>query len=266
MFLTITIIAFTLFISYRGMNNPILFEQFTFNIQKIRQRKEYYRFLTSAFLHEQWTPLIINMIVLFSLGTGIEVSLGKFPFILIFLSGIIGGNVLTLLLHQNRSFFNTCGAGGAVNALVFASITIMPNITFFMVPGWVFGVLYVLLTAFAIRSQKTDAGHANHLGGALMGMIIASLLFPQALKENWVYLLCVLLPALGLIWMLVRKPNLILSDKKLQHEQLNFEDRYNLTKVAQKKEVDRILEKIHQQGMESLTPKERNALDEYSRS
>lgn len=62
------------------------------------------------------------------------------------------------------------------------------------------------------------------------------------------------------------KPNNIHIDKQIQKEQLNIEDRYNLTKVAKQKEVDRILEKISKEGKDSLTKKEQEVLNEFSRS
>jgi hypothetical protein len=56
------------------------------------------------------------------------------------------------------------------------------------------------------------------------------------------------------------KSNKLVIDKQLKNEGLNLEDRYNLTKVAHRKEVDRILEKIAKHGMESLTKKEKEML------
>lgn len=57
-----------------------------------------------------------------------------------------------------------------------------------------------------------------------------------------------------------------IDKQMLQNEQLNLEDRYNLTKVARQKEVDRILEKISKEGKNSLTKNEQEVLEDFSRS
>jgi hypothetical protein len=44
-----------------------------------------------------------------------------------------------------------------------------------------------------------------------------------------------------------------------------LDNRYNMNKIDQQKEVDRILDKINRSGMKSLTPKEKYILKEYSK-
>ena len=52
----------------------------------------------------------------------------------------------------------------------------------------------------------------------------------------------------------------------LPTEQLDIDDRYNISQANKKYEIDRILEKIHANGMDSLTSKERATLKKYSQS
>ena len=84
--------------------------------------------------------------------------------------------------------------------------------------------------------------------------------------HNWLPVLGILLPGIVLIIIMIRKPELILIDKKTQERQLNIEDKYNLRQRSRQQEIDRILEKINQKGIESLSRSERELLDEYSRS
>jgi hypothetical protein len=59
----------------------------------------------------------------------------------------------------------------------------------------------------------------------------------------------------------------LLRNKPAKNENYNYsvDDRYNLDKAAQEEEIDRILEKINKRGMASLTARERQLLDEYSK-
>src|SRR5690606_24464460 len=134
------------------------------------------------------------------------------------------------------------------------------------IPAWLFGIAYVLLTIYAIRTQRTDVGHAAHLGGALIGMIVSLTINPQIIVQNWLPILAILLPGIALIVVLLKKPDLIMIDKKVRRRQLTLEDRYNLSRKNQQEEVDRILEKINKEGINKLTQKERDILENYSRS
>ncbi|HTM66585.1 MAG TPA: rhomboid family intramembrane serine protease [Flavipsychrobacter sp.] len=266
MFATIALIIITCIISYRGLKNELFISRYSFSIEKVRVYKEYIRLVSSGFLHINWMHLVVNMFVLWAFGSGLEARLGIVPFLLIYFSSLVGGNLLALWIHKYDDSYASVGASGAVAGLIFASIAIVPQWRIFFLPSWIFGIVYVLYTIYAIRSQRTDVGHAAHLGGALIGMAVAVLMYPLILVSNWLPILAILLPGIALIVIMIRKPELILIDKRTQERQLTVEDRYNISRKQQKEEVDRILEKISQKGMDSLTKKEKETLDEYSRS
>lgn len=66
---------------------PLIFEQ-----------GQWYRMFTSTFLHFGAPHLINNMLVLFVLGQRLEPVVGKIKFILIYILGGLGGNLLSLFL------------------------------------------------------------------------------------------------------------------------------------------------------------------------
>jgi membrane associated rhomboid family serine protease len=266
MFATIALIIITCIISYRGLKNELFISRYSFSIENVRVYKDYIRLVSSGFLHINWMHLVVNMFVLWAFGSGLEARLGIFPFLLIYFSSLVGGNLLALWIHKYNDSYASVGASGAVAGLIFASIAIVPQWRIFFLPSWIFGIVYVLYTIYAIRSQRTDVGHAAHLGGALIGMAVAVLMYPLILVSNWLPILAILLPGIALIVIMIRKPELILIDKRTQERQLTVEDRYNISRKQQKEEVDRILEKISQKGMDSLTKREKETLDQYSRS
>lgn len=266
MYLTILLILITCIVSYMGISNKLLISQYAFSVDKVQRQKEYYRFVTSGFLHVDYLHLIINMIVLYGFGHSIELSFGFFYFLLIYFSSMIGGNLLALFIHKHSPAYTSVGASGAISGLVFTMIAYQPNLRILIIPAWLFGIAYVLLTIYAIRAQRTDVGHAAHLGGALIGMIVSLTIYPQIIFQNWLPILAILLPGIALIIVLLKKPDLIMIDKKTRRRQLTLEDRYNLSRKNQQEEVDRILEKINKEGINKLTQKERDILDNYSRS
>lgn len=266
MYFTILLIVITSVISYLGITKDFFQERYYFNIEKVFVYKQYYRLVTSGFLHISWMHLAINMFVLFSFGSGLESALGVLPFLVIYFVSLIGGNLLAILIHKQDEQYSSVGASGAISGLVFATIAIMPGLKIFFIPAWIYGVLYVLYTIYAIRSQRTDVGHAAHLGGALIGMLAAILMFPAALTNNFLPILAIIVPGIALIVIMIYNPNLILINKHTRHEQLTIEDKYNLSKKHEKEEIDRILEKINEKGINSLSKKEKQTLDDYSKS
>ncbi len=266
MYLTIALIAITSIISYLGIKDEFLRDRYAFNIEKVLVYKQYIRLISSGFFHVSWLHLIINMFVLFSFGTGLETTFGILPYLVIYFTSLLGGNLLAVLIHKHNSSYTSVGASGAISGLVFATIALLPQMRIFFLPGWVFGLAYVIYTIYAIRSRRTDVGHAAHFGGALIGMSFAVLMYPSVLTTNWPAILAILLPGIILIIIMVRKPDLILIDKSTQVRQFTVEDRYNMSHNDQKQEVDRILEKINRSGINSLSKRERQILDEYSNS
>src|SRR5215203_3638971 len=176
---TVLIVAITLFISYKGFTNNLFKESYAFNVDKILVQKDYIRMVSSGFLHNGWMHLIFNMLVLFSFGGIIESQLGGLKFLLIYFASLIGGGLLELLIHKNHGDHTSVGASGTVNGIVFASIALYPDtgIGFFFlplsIPSWVFGLVYVIFSIYGIKAKWGNSGHAAHLGGAIVGMLVA---------------------------------------------------------------------------------------------
>lgn len=265
MYATIALIIITLAVSYKGFKDQLFLEKFSFKIDKLKWNKEYYRLVTSGLLHVSWLHLIVNMFVLYAFGSGLEVALGVIPFLVIYLTSLVGGNLLAMLIHKHSSHYSSVGASGAISGLVFATIALFPQLKILFIPGWVFGIAYVAYTIYAIRSQRTDIGHAAHLGGALIGMVFALIMFPNVLVENWLQIIAIFLPAVALIFIMIYRPDIILINKADQARQFTVEDHYNKNKQHSQQEIDRILEKINHRGIKSLSKKEKELLDQYSK-
>lgn len=273
--ITILLIFNNVLFTYRGFKNELFFERFMFEVDGILVKRQWNRILSSGFLHVSWLHLIMNMITLLLFAGTVESFIGPYRFLLIYFASLIGGNLLSLFIHRNEGSYTAVGASGAVSGVVFACIALFPGMDvslFFIplwIPAWLFGLLYVLGSIYGIRSRKDNIGHDAHLGGALVGMLVAILLYPSSITENYVTILLVAGPAIIFIYLIITRPHLLLVDNfffKKKQRFYSVDHRDNVTKTSKQQEIDRILEKIHQKGMRSLSKKERQLLKEYSKN
>ena len=85
----------------------------------IIEQGQWYRMITSMFLHFGAPHLINNMLVLFVLGQRLEPVTGKMKFLLIYILGGLGGNLISLIWDMRTGDYSlSAGASGAVFAVM----------------------------------------------------------------------------------------------------------------------------------------------------
>ena len=268
--ISIFLILANVLVSWKGFNDRNFYERYEFSVEKILLYKQYYRLVTSGFLHVNWMHLIFNMIALYFFSGSVEYFFGPLQFLLIYFASLVGGDLLSLFIHRHDSGYSSVGASGAVNGIIFAAIAVFPGMKmFFGIPAWVFGLAYVLYSIYGIRSRRNNVGHESHLAGSLIGMLLGIAMFPAAIRENYFTILIIAIPSIAFIYIILTRPHLLLVDNNFFRAQKRYQSidhRYNAEKIDQEKEVDRILEKISKKGMKSLTPKERETLENHSKT
>jgi membrane associated rhomboid family serine protease len=273
--ISLILILVNCFVSWKGFNDRNFYERYEFSIEKVKIYKQYYRLITSGFLHVNWMHLIFNMLALYFFSSSVELYFGPLQFLLIYFASLIGGDLLSLFIHRYDSAYASVGASGAVNGIIFASIAVFPGMKmglFFIpvsIPAWIFGLAYVAYSIYGIRSRRDNVGHESHLAGALIGMLLAVAMFPAALTQNYLVIGAIALPCIVFIYIILTRPHVLLINNQFfrtQKKNLSIDQKYNAEKLDRQKEVDRILDKINKRGMRSLTPKEREMLEQYSRT
>lgn len=188
--MTIILIAITVAVSFAAFKSAKLMDMLQFNASKIYHKHEYHRLITHAFVHANWEHLFVNMIVLFSFGSAIEIYFKShfgnnhiLYFFLLYFGGILASNIYAIIKHKNNYFYNSVGASGAVSSVLFASIFFDPwNMIYFFgilpIPGIVFAVLYLVYSYQMSNKQKDNVAHDAHFLGALYGFIFPILLNP----------------------------------------------------------------------------------------
>ncbi|MBW8685299.1 rhomboid family intramembrane serine protease [Chitinophaga rhizophila] len=260
-------------VSYKGLKDRSFFNRYAFDVDNILVYKDYKRMVSSGFLHVSWMHLLFNMFALYIFGNSLELKLAPSGYLTLYFISLIGGNILSLMIHRNNGDYSAVGASGAVCGVIFASIALFPDMRIgffgipFSIPAWAYGVLFVLYSIYGIRSKKDNIGHEAHLGGALIGMVAGLCMKPEVIAENYLTILSILFPGMLFIFVIVNCPHIFFIDNKHFKAHMgdyHLDDRYHLERSGQEQDLDYLLEKIHQRGMKSLTRKEREMLMKYS--
>lgn len=159
-----------------------------FSVRNLIDGGEWYRILSSMFLHADIQHLVSNMLVLFYIGNVVEKQMGHLPYmILYFLSGFAGD--LFSAGHELYSgyYFSSVGASGAVfgveGALLMLVLLKKGKVTDVTAGRVFFAIAFSLYCGFT----SSYINNMAHIGGVLMGFVAAGifwLLFPEAKKKQ----------------------------------------------------------------------------------
>ncbi len=273
---TLVVILVTTAISVKALFSERILRSYSLEVEAVLWRKQYYRVLTSGFLHVGIGHLLFNMVTLYAFGPAIEQAGGWIGFVAIYFGSLLAGSLLALLIHRNHANYTAVGASGAVSGIVFSFVLLFPrsNLMVFPIytgiPAWVFAVLYTGITIYGIRSQSGHIGHEAHLGGAVAGMLIASALFSHLLRTRYVIVLATAGTALAFIVMYAGRTHLLGLPIRARLASLRRlsrrpkEQSVDLDREVLRGEVDALLDKVGTQGMGSLTVDERERLKSIS--
>lgn len=170
----------------------------------VSTRGEYYRFLTSGFIHKDHMHLLMNMFSFYFFGRNIEMEFsyifggfGGTYFIILYVAAIVVSDLPTYFKNRHNPGYNSLGASGGVAAVIFASIILNPlndiYIYFLHAPGFILGTLYLVFSFYMGRKSNDGINHDAHLYGALFGLLFCAVLHPSSLPEfveqvsNWRY-------------------------------------------------------------------------------
>ena len=264
----IVIIAANVLVSLKAFRDRSFFNRCTFEVDKVLRDKEWFRLISSGFVHVSGTHLAFNMISLYFFAGSIEGFLGSIAFVLIYFASLLGGNLFSLFVHRHNDLYRAVGASGAVSGVVFAAIALFPGmkLAFIFVPipfpAWIYGLGFVLYSIYGIRSQRDNIGHEAHLGGAIIGLLTAIAFVPNVIYTNTLAVALIFIPTLIFVLVIIYRPQVLMIDQKYSTFK-NQEDQYHEERSSEEQEINRILDKIRRKGEQSLTHEERQKLEKY---
>ncbi|MDA8874768.1 rhomboid family intramembrane serine protease [uncultured Winogradskyella sp.] len=203
---TIVIIAANVVISLKGFDDRSFFERYKFNVGSIR-RGEQIRMFSSGFLHADTTHLFMNMFTLYFFADTVVNGLSNIYFIIIYIASLIFGNLLSLYFHKDEYWYSAIGASGAVTGILYSAILLRPDMSLYMffvpipIPGYVFGIGYLLYSIYGMKNRIGNIGHDAHFGGAIGGYLITLILKPSLLETNLGYVALLAIPIIILFVM-----------------------------------------------------------------
>jgi membrane associated rhomboid family serine protease len=180
---TIILIIVTTLISVTSFSNKKVYNDLILYPPAIN-RGQYYRFLTSGFIHADFQHLIFNMLTLYFFGDIIEqiltVNIGSWAFLTLYLGAIIISDIPSYLKNKDNPRYASLGASGGVSAIVFAFIIFAPWswFTFPPIPAIVFGVGYMWYSIYMSKKGQDNVNHDAHLWGALFGVVFIFINMP----------------------------------------------------------------------------------------
>jgi membrane associated rhomboid family serine protease len=206
-----------------------------------------WRLLTFTYLHDQsgLGHIFFNMLGLYFLGVPLEQQWGSKRFFVFYTVGGFVGVLLYLAmstLGPLSPIASLVGASGGVLAVLGACAVLFPNmriiLVLFPVPIRAAALIFVVLYGFSLLNQEGNAGgDACHLAGLAFG--IAYGYRGDFWAQRW-------------------------SQRREAAQAGRWEAKLR-QRAAETEEVDRILEKVHREGINSLSRREKNILAEATR-
>lgn len=235
--------------------SPWLIEMFGFTPSLVVTRP--WTLVTYAFLHGDFMHIAFNALTLYMFGRPVEAQLGGPRFIRLYLLSALGGAALSLLLLPLAGDATIIGASGAIYGVMLAFVLHWPDAPIFVFPipfpvkaKWLMTFMVVISLLPGLNRGVAVFAHLGGFAAALLYLRVPGL-FRRAQAETGGEQRA---PAV-----LVR-PH---ADGRRRAEPFAPPRGRGPDKVLD--EVNRVLDKISERGLDSLTPEERRFLDEMSK-
>ncbi|MCQ6957632.1 rhomboid family intramembrane serine protease [Mucilaginibacter aquariorum] len=172
-----------------ALKNPRLFLAGIMHPASIKKEGQFYRLISSDFIHNDIVHLAINSFALFAVGSQLEEYLrsagtaGSAWFLAVYFSSCLCGNFFTYLRHRNDFEFSSAGASGSVLGCMMAFMILQPyHIAFYLpviggVANLYVSLIYIVfLLVYQIRTGNPLVNNEVHFYGAMGGLIAALIL------------------------------------------------------------------------------------------
>ncbi len=158
---TIAIIVITCLVSITSFNRPEQVDKLSFWPYKVNNDRQYYRYITSGFVHADFNHLFFNMLTLFFFGRIAEANFqmflgGKVYYVILYTLGLVLPDVSTYFKYKDVYGYRAIGASGAVSAVLFSSIFFEPWNTIYVFFILIWAILYGgLFLAYSVVHVQT---------------------------------------------------------------------------------------------------------------
>lgn len=274
----LVLVLVTFVVTALAFHNRQLWERLMFKPGEILAGKQYERMLTSGFIHGDWIHFGFNAYSLLACGRGIEALYGATTLLAVYFSAILGGSLLGLFIHRHHDY-RALGASGGVCGVLFASIFLIPGGSIYLllipvgIPASVFAVLFLIFSFVKMRRGRDNIGHDAHIGGAIVGLLVATAMYPELMNASPALYAAVLLISLIILLITIFDPLQLLErglETAIDRDQPAGNERFRRYDEARRRnkrlaEIDRLLDKVASHGIQGLSNAERARLEKLSK-
>lgn len=175
-----------LYLSLGGMTEDAgyMLEHGAMYVPYVQESGEYYRLLTSMFLHFGFQHLFNNMIMLLMIGWNLELEMGRLKFLLTYLVSGLGGNLLSGILDvQFQDYAVSAGASGAIFGITGALLYVVARNHGRLRDISGRGMLVMIAVSLYFGFSSTGVDNAAHVGGLVSGVLCGALLYRKRDRE-----------------------------------------------------------------------------------
>ena len=168
----INVIVFILmYLLGNGSEDTQTLINFGANYVVLTKAGEYYRIITSAFLHIGIFHLLINMYSLYIVGTQVEYFYGKVKYLIIYFFSAIMGSLFTVALSSANTV--AAGASGAIFGLLGSILYFGVKYRGYIGNSLINQIVPVVILNLIIGFTTPGIGNAAHIGGLIGGYLIS---------------------------------------------------------------------------------------------
>lgn len=181
---TLIILLITCVISFTAFSNEKIVDELVFYPPAITNHNQWYRFITCGFIHADLMHLAFNMYTFYLFGgmveeafTQIYGSAGRIIYAALYLTALVVCLLPTYFNHKNDYYYRSLGASGAVSAVIFVGVFLQPTMGMgifpipFHIPAFIFGPLYLVISAYLAKKGSGNINHSAHIWGAVFGVV-----------------------------------------------------------------------------------------------
>ncbi len=162
------------------------YDRFALDSEMIVSGTGFHAIFTAMFMHASLDHLFSNMIVLFFIGANAEHDLGHLPYLFMYMTSGIAGNIISIMYDASvGDYSSSIGASGAVFGVIGAVMVIVFFGRKHLRAGSNLMFRVGLMAFFSVYSgfKDTAVNNAAHIGGLLGGIIITLLITLLLRKE-----------------------------------------------------------------------------------
>jgi len=181
--ITVIIVVITCIVSFFAFSNQKVINDLIFYPPAVAEQNQWYRFFSCGLIHADIAHLAFNMIALYMFGQFVENAFteifgikGLAIYALLYITSLAASLIPTYSKEKDNYRYSSLGASGAVSAVVFAGILLFPlqkiGLLFIpiMIPGFIFGPIYLFISAYLSKRGMGNINHSAHIWGALYGV------------------------------------------------------------------------------------------------